>query len=155
MVLILPVISIYSPLFVGYGGLLSSRVVASRIDTNLMLGDGSTASLEYRQCGEDKKAEKARHLTQHVVAHRNYLENVPLAMALIGLLELNGANRRLLHYLLGTLFVSRVAHAEFGIVGPDSRATGRIIGYLGTQAVILVATAVNALHAYPYFFNRR
>ncbi len=42
--------------------------------------------------------------------HGNFLENVPLALILMGIIELNGGNATLLH-VLGTLLVlARIAH---------------------------------------------
>lgn len=43
-------------------------------------------------------------------AHANFVENVPLALVLSLLAELNGGNRKVLNYALGTLFVLRIAH---------------------------------------------
>lgn len=76
--------------------------------------------------------------------HSNFLENVPLALVVSAIAELNGANRRVLHYALASLFVVRVAHAELGLTrqfrGIKGLGLGRITGFYGSQ-VFLVGVA--------------
>ncbi|KAF2101027.1 hypothetical protein NA57DRAFT_55093 [Rhizodiscina lignyota] len=66
-------------------------------------------------------------------SHSNYAENLPLALALCGVAELNGASRKTLAYSMTAFFVLRVLHAEFGMMIQSALGLGRILGYYGTQ----------------------
>lgn len=68
----------------------------------------------------------------------NFAENVPLALALAGIVELNGGSRRVLTSALSALFVFRVLHAEAGLMTKNSSGMGRPAGHFGTQAVVSV-----------------
>lgn len=70
-------------------------------------------------------------------SHANFLENVPIALVLSALAELNGANRRTLHYALGTFFAVRIAHVEFGLTRRRSAGWGRVLGFYGTQTFLV------------------
>lgn len=77
--------------------------------------------------------------------HGNFLENVPIALVLAAVAELNGANKKILNYTLGTLLVLRVLHAELGLRGKeDSVGIGRPIGHFGTQGVIAALAGYSA-----------
>lgn len=66
----------------------------------------------------------------------NFAENVPLALALAGIVELNGGSRKVLTAALSVLFVARVLHAELGIMTKGHQGIGRPAGHFGTQGVI-------------------
>ena len=51
-------------------------------------------------------------LAEKVRRHQNFVEYVPIALILIGFLELNGSNAIFLHVLGASLVVVRVAHAK-------------------------------------------
>lgn len=72
-------------------------------------------------------------------AQANFYENVPLALILSGLVELNGGSRRALTGLLGTLVVARLFHAELGLMNIKNNyiGFGRPVGFFGTEGVIL------------------
>ncbi|KAI6086249.1 membrane-associated, eicosanoid/glutathione metabolism protein [Hypoxylon rubiginosum] len=67
-------------------------------------------------------------------AHQNFAENVPLALVLAAVAELNGAEPGRLATGLAVLFGLRVLHAEFGLNRPDALGIGRPVGYYGTMA---------------------
>ncbi|KAK4982847.1 hypothetical protein LTR50_007556 [Elasticomyces elasticus] len=67
-------------------------------------------------------------------AHGNFLENVPLAMILAVIAELNGASRRHLHWTLAGFFAVRVIHVELGLMRQRTQGLGRFVGYWGTNA---------------------
>ncbi len=69
-------------------------------------------------------------------AQTNFSENVPLALALAAVVELNGGSRKALTAALSALLVLRVAHAEFGLMAKNYMGPGRPLGYFGTQGVI-------------------
>ena len=58
-------------------------------------------------------------------AHNNFIENVPLCFTLVAIAELSGANRKVLHYGMATLFVLRILHVELGLKGKDTVGWGR------------------------------
>lgn len=93
----------------------------------------------------------------------NFIENVPIALVLALLAELNGADRyglprcplhpycermhsdmtncrKYINLGLGALFALRVSHAEFGMMLKDSAGWGRPLGYYGTQGVLAALT---------------
>lgn len=61
---------------------------------------------------------------------------MPLALALAGLAEINGANRKVITGALSALFTLRILHTEFGIMGPEGMGPGRPVGYFGTMGVL-------------------
>lgn len=71
-------------------------------------------------------------------AQMNFAENVPLALALAGIVELNGGSRKVLTWALSALFVARVLHAEFGLLAKNASGMGRPAGHFGTQGVVAV-----------------
>lgn len=91
----------------------------------------------------------------------NFIENVPLAIIVSLLAELNGANRygtqpnlpsttpppppnvhtltlnsKYINYGLGALLAFRIAHVEMGMLRPETKGPGRAVGFFGTQAFI-------------------
>lgn len=70
--------------------------------------------------------------------HMNFVENVPLALLLIAVLELNGAGKMFLHGLGLVLLVSRIVH-PFGIAADKMATPARGAGALGTFVVQVVA----------------
>lgn len=66
----------------------------------------------------------------------NFAENVPLALLIAGVVELNGGSRKVLTTALSTLCVARVLHAEFGIMAKGYIGMGRRVGHIATQTVI-------------------
>ena len=65
--------------------------------------------------------------------HNNFVENVPLALLLAGIVELNGGNRKVLNGALGALLLIRIVHVEFGLKAPGNNGFGRAVGFFGTQ----------------------
>ena len=77
-------------------------------------------------------------LATRIRRHANFTEWVPLALILVGFLELNGASPGLLHGLGIALVVSRVAH-PLGLQHDNVRNPLRGIGAGGTTLVTLIA----------------
>ena len=71
--------------------------------------------------------------------HANFLEYVPMALILLGVLESNGVSDTALHALGASLVVARVAHAV-GLKGDTMQGIGRLIGAGGTMLVSVVAS---------------
>lgn len=70
--------------------------------------------------------------------HANAVEYIPIALILIGVLELNGANSTFLHVLGALLVVTRIAHG-LGLKADKMDDPLRAIGAGGTALVIVVA----------------
>lgn len=66
----------------------------------------------------------------------NFAENVPLALAVAGIVELNGGSRKVLTAALSALCVARVLHSEFGLMAKGYIGLGRRVGHIATQAVV-------------------
>ncbi|MEE9313785.1 MAG: MAPEG family protein [Rhizobiaceae bacterium] len=97
------------------------RVIDARRSEQVSLGDGDNEVLAVRIRG-----------------HANLVENAPLFLIVLGVLEFNGASPILLHFL-GILFlVSRILHA-IGLSKPTGVGKYRYYGTLGTLIVMLAA----------------
>lgn len=115
--------------FTAYYSLLSLRTVRERLEKRLYLGDTSSTA------GSDSHAFKDDKLYLLTRAHTNFVENVPLAFILATLAEVNGGNRKVLSWFLGSFFVLRVLHADFGIL-QQGMGGGRSIGYWGSVGLL-------------------
>jgi hypothetical protein len=80
-------------------------------------------------------------LAQTIRRHANFTETVPLALILLGILELNGGGTTLLHSLGIALVIARVIH-PIGLVHDNLRSPLRGIGALATTLVTLIAAVV-------------
>ena len=84
-----------------------------------------------------------RDVTRRMRVHGNFAEHVPIALVLIAIVELNGADAWNIHALGAVLFISRILHAH-GLETIPGKSFGRASGVLGTTGVI-VAAALLAL----------
>ena len=71
--------------------------------------------------------------------HSNFVEYVPLALILLGVLEINGVGATPLHVLGASLVVARLCHAV-SLRGDTIQGPGRLVGALGTMLITLVAS---------------
>lgn len=71
--------------------------------------------------------------------HANFVEYVPLALLLIGLLEMNGISPTAIHTLGAALVLCRITHA-FGLQADTMNTAGRFIGHAGTFLITLAAS---------------
>lgn len=97
---------------------LAFRVVKARRQAQVGLGDGGHAGLQ-----------------QAIRAHANAVENLPLALLLLGGIELNGFPDALVHVCGATLFLARVGHA-WGLSNSGGRSRGRFYGTLTTWLIM-------------------
>ena len=97
---------------------LSVRVIRGRITGSVSLGDGGGV------------------LSTHIRAHGNFIEYVPIALILMGLLESRGTAGWVLHVLGIVLLVARILH-PFGLT-MKSPNFARATGATGTLLVVLV-----------------
>lgn len=81
-------------------------------------------------------------LTLNNRRHLNWVEHVPIAIILIGIIEANGAPKLWIHVLGGVLVVARIIHP----VGLRSESMSHPFRFIGAMTTMLV-TAVAALVA--------
>lgn len=105
---------------------LAGRVMARRMQAKIGLGDGGDGELARR-----------------IRAHANAVEYLPLALLLLGGMELNGYPDPAIHAFGGTLLVSRILHA-WGLSRSSGKSVGRFAGTVLTL-LLMVAMAVFAI----------
>jgi uncharacterized membrane protein YecN with MAPEG domain len=98
---------------------LAVRVVQWRFRHKIGLGDGGD-----------------RQLLMRVRAHANAVEYMPLALILLGGMELNGYDDRIIHAFGAILVVSRAAHA-WGVSHSSGTSRGRMLGTFFTLVLLL------------------
>lgn len=79
-------------------------------------------------------------------AHQNAVDNIPLALILLGLLEYQQAAPTLLLSLAVLLILARLAHA-WGMSRHGGHSGGRFYGIVATWSVILILAGANAVMA--------
>jgi uncharacterized membrane protein YecN with MAPEG domain len=113
--------------FTAYLVLLSGRVVAKRVHSDKWIGE---------QSGESAEGQSVDSLQLAARCHSNFIENVPLALLLSAVVELNGGDRKVLSTALGVLLLARILHVEFGLKVPGNNGFGRAVGFFGTQSYL-------------------
>ncbi|CAM0134749.1 hypothetical protein VKS41_000696 [Umbelopsis sp. WA50703] len=143
----LPASASWAPLFAGYSVYLTYRVIKARIDAKVIVGDGVIEELKTQKGGsDDVDPIKYKELRTAMRCQSNFVENVPLALILIAVLESNRVNTKAVHGLLGTLFLARVLHSDFGMFwNSKALGSGRPLGFMVTNGVILVAGIWNGI----------
>ncbi|KAF2459412.1 membrane-associated, eicosanoid/glutathione metabolism protein [Lineolata rhizophorae] len=127
----LPVAGTWALPFAAYYAFLANRIVYYRLKHSKYSGESTG------EAGTESSDPAADPLFCASRAHANFGENVPVTLLLAIIAELNGADRRRLHYVLGLLLALRVLQAELGLARPGGRAQGRTLGYFGTQGIML------------------
>lgn len=79
-----------------------------------------------------------------VRAHANAVENIPLALVLLLLLELNGLQTWMLHTFGGLIVFARILHA-WGLSSNDGVSFGRFYGTALTWITMLAMLLVNVM----------
>ncbi|KAI0838887.1 membrane-associated, eicosanoid/glutathione metabolism protein [Hypoxylon sp. FL0890] len=146
---LLPITGAFALPFAGYYIFLSTRVGLRRITQRVAIGDripqdsssspssnskpDSSASITTNAKGIRTSNDPLLLATR---AHQNFAEYVPLALLLSAVTELNGGDPKKLTAALSVLFVSRVLHAEWGIMARDALGAGRPVGFYSTIAVM-------------------
>ena len=87
-----------------------------------------------------------RELLKRVRAHANAIENMPLALILLGGMELNGYSDNLIHGFGSVLLVSRLAHA-WGLSHSSGTSRGRFIGSFFTWT-LMAAMALFSIYGF-------
>lgn len=112
---------------------LAIRVIARRLQAKIGIGDGGDHEMQRR-----------------VRVHANSVEYLPLALLLLGGMELNGYPNAVIHAFGATLLVSRLLHA-WGLSRRSGASPGRFIGTLVTL-LLMAAMALFAIAGFagPY-----
>lgn len=108
---------------------LAGRVMARRVARKIGIGDG----------GDHEMLKRVR-------AHANAVEYLPLALLLLGGMELNGYPNGVIHAFGGTLLASRLLHA-WGLSRSSGASPGRFTGILLTL-LLMACMAVLAIVGY-------
>jgi uncharacterized membrane protein YecN with MAPEG domain len=118
-----------------YGGLLVLLVIflAYRVTT---FRQGEKIFL-----GDDKGSNDMKGAVR---AHGNAVENIPLGIALLLMLELNQLTPWLLHVFGASFFVARLLHA-WGLSSKNGPSFGRFYGTLLTWLALIGMAVVNIL----------
>jgi len=124
----LPITALYASIMMIFALALSFKAGGFRGKSGISVMFGEPTNME---------------LVQRVRVHQNFLEYVPMAIILMGIIEINGGNSTFLHVFGVVLIISRIAHA-IGLRHDNMGHPGRIIGAGGT-ALISMAAALYAL----------
>lgn len=121
-----PITALYAGLLALIGGALAFSIGPMRLRTGISILHGENMELATR-----------------IRRHANFTEHVPLALILLGVLELNGASAGLLHGLGAALVLARIAH-PIGLRHDNVRHPLRGVG-AGATALVTTIAAVAAI----------
>jgi hypothetical protein len=121
---------LYAALLALWFAVLTLRVVQERRRAGVSLGDGRKPELQ-----------------RAIRGHANFAEYAPLALLMLGILELSRISIYALHALGMTLLVARLLHGYALSFVAESRF-GRFWGTLLTQGVLLVEALLCLYQAY-------
>lgn len=113
--------------FALYHCVLALRVSMARQNTETWIGGSSKSAAA---SGEKDTVQLSTR------CHGNYTENVPMALLLGAIVEMNGGNRRTLTGGFAALLVARILHVELGLRAENALGMGRVVGHLTTLAFI-------------------
>lgn len=123
MEMLAPITALYAALLALLLVALAGHVVHIRIREKIALGDASNKAM-----------------LRAVRVHANAVENIPIALVLMLLLELNGGSAVALHAYGEVLFVARLMHA-YGMVQKRTTNRWRQFGIVLTWLVTLGLSA--------------
>ncbi|KAF3905645.1 hypothetical protein ABW21_db0204245 [Orbilia brochopaga] len=127
-----PVTALALPAFTSYFSLLAYRVISCRVACETFVGNETKGKGKVVATQDSPDP-----LTVATRCHGNFAEYVPLALLTTAIVELNGGDKRIIAGGLGTLFLLRVGHVEFGLRSRAALGPGRIIGFLGTLGYLI------------------
>ena len=113
--------------YTAYLFLLSARVSRLRVANEKWLGSS---------CKNVEASTDTDPLEVAVRSHANYMENMPYAFLLAGIVELNGGNRKVLTGSLAALLLFRIIHVELGLRSEGAKASPRLYGHVGTAGFL-------------------
>jgi hypothetical protein len=124
-----PITALYAGVLALILGYLGFQVGSARSRTGISILHGDDMDL----------AEKIRR-------HANFVENVPLALILLAVLELNGSSPLLLHGLGSALVLARIAH-PIGLHHDNMRHPLRAVG-AGVTFLVIAISALAAIWSF-------
>ena len=124
--MIVPITALYAALLVAVLVCLTTRIGVLRAKTGISILDG----------GNDRVAVEMRR-------HGNFVEHVPLLIALMAIVEINEGSPVFLHVVGIALIICRVAH-PLGLRHDRVQTPLRLIGAVGTS-LITIALGLMAL----------
>jgi len=144
---LLPILGVHLPLYAGYFVYLTINVIRYRRSVRISLGDGSAECAAAESADNKERAKQISGLTRAVRSHANFTEYVPMALIVLGALELNaGVSQRTLAILHRILLAARILHAEFGLLrGRQAVGFGRPLGLVVTLSVLGYAAVMNGM----------
>jgi hypothetical protein len=122
--MLLPTVALYAGLLALIGQFLASVVGTTRGRLKIPLGDGGKPEL--------------------IVAnrrHMNFVENVPILITLLAVIELNGTPKLWIHVMGVALLAARLVH-PFGLNMDNMLSPARIFGAAVTALVTVAAAAI-------------
>ena len=119
----LPITALYAGVLAVFALVLSARAGGFRGKSGISVLYGDPLNME---------------LAERVRVHQNFLEYVPMAIIIMGLLEINGGGSTFLHSMGVVLIIARIAHAV-GLKHDNMAHPGRVIGAGGTALMTLIA----------------
>ncbi|KAJ3027049.1 UNVERIFIED_CONTAM: hypothetical protein HDU68_004585 [Siphonaria sp. JEL0065] len=143
----LPATGIWSVAFVGLNIVLLFPIFTTRVKYLISIGDGAAELEAFTRNTTDVNHVEAyknrvKQLAFNVRAHANFIENVPLAIIVVGVAELNGIDSQVIHGLFATLFLARLMHwLTLSNVKTNGSGAGRAIGVTLTLDGALVVNA--------------
>ena len=120
---------LYASLLALWFVILSVRVIRYRGAASISLGGGGDPALQRRIRG-----------------HGNFVDYAPMALVLMGLLEIAGGGALLLHTIGGLLLVGRLAHG-WALSFTDSSPIGRTGGMVLTFAALIIGAVQGLMFA--------
>jgi len=125
----LPITTIYTVILGGLTIALAIRIALMRRKFKIPLGD-----------------EGNRRLQKAIAAHENAVDNIPLALILMLVAELNGGNAELLYIIGSLLVIARLLHA-WGMSHRRGHSFGRFYGIALTWVSMLGLIVTNIVYA--------
>jgi hypothetical protein len=129
--LIIEITPLYLGLFLIMMLWFSFRIIKLRRKLRIGLGDGGNAEM-----------------LRAIRVHGNFIEQVPMTLLGLVLMELQGMHFIILHILGITLLIARLLHAK-GITESSGVSKGRFIGSLitfGIQIILAISFIFNFIH---------
>ncbi len=131
----MPITLMYASIFAFFALVLSFKAGSFRGSTGISVLFGEPSNME---------------LAQRVRAHQNFLEYVPMAVIVMGAIELNDGSDMFLYVCGDLLIIARIAHA-IGIRHDNMAHKGRLIGAGGTALITLALSVYGVWMAAEYF----
>jgi uncharacterized membrane protein YecN with MAPEG domain len=117
------------------------------LHTLLVISQAYWVVIQRRKQGVGLGHGDRKPLQMAMASHANAIENIPLALLILLVAELNGGNVVLLYIAGGILFVARILHA-LGTSSRPAQSFGRYWGTLGTWLVMLGLAGYTMVLAY-------